>query len=121
MVLEGLKYQLTKDGWKDVQPGMFAGISFDLITSRKKWGASLRVLVKVLQEADEGTMTIWRAHFNELRKRSKGIFIADYFSLCLIFENIEETAIEMFSKDSIASCNSITVRLALSVSFSSKY
>lgn len=100
MDLEYLKDELTRRGWTDLQPGTHEGIKFDLIGSRGKALARWSVLVRVLQKADEATMTIWRAHFNEVSKRSKGVLIGKYFVLCLICEEVDNPVLDMISKDS---------------------
>jgi hypothetical protein len=88
MNLEYVRGELTKGGWKKVQPGQHLGLTFDLVGERHFALTKWNILVKVLPKLDAGAAEEWKANFAMISKKSQSLIWGKCFVLCLVAEQV---------------------------------
>jgi hypothetical protein len=73
MNIESIKSEFEKSGWKNVGPGSYLNVVFDLVGSRRFTITKWKILVKVLPMLDQVEAAVWKANFGELRRKSKSL------------------------------------------------
>lgn len=99
MNLEYLRQDLAQAGWKELQPGQYLGIPFDLIGGKgglTKWN----VYVCVIPRLDQATASTWQQNFQLMNKKAKSIIWGKCFLLCLIAQEVAPEVLEMLKGDS---------------------
>jgi hypothetical protein len=99
MNLDYIKSQLSKAGWKNIQPGSHVEIDFDLVGSRHFLFTKWNVLVKVLPILDREATTTWQANFKRISQKSKSFIWGKCFLLCLIAEDVSPEVSKSISAD----------------------
>ena len=88
MNLQSLKAQLSSSGWKNISPGEYKGIEFNLIGTRHFAFLPWHILVRSLPLLDIPTLAGWQKIFDDLNASSKKFPFGSCFLLVLIVEEI---------------------------------
>ena len=100
MHLDNIKLRLSQNGWKDIGSGIYLGIGFDLVGSRRFLFTKWRVLVKTIPILDRDALLLWRSNFETISKKSKSLIWGSCFLLCLLAESVSDDLVREVHGDS---------------------
>ena len=99
MNLDQLAKWLIDDGWKDVRPGNYVGIDFDLVGNRGYFDDKWKLLVKKLLRLDRKIARGWHTKFDNAGNETKNRFAGRFFIVCLLVDEVNSKALKPVQAD----------------------
>jgi len=111
MKVDDLKYRLSDIGWKDIAPGRYMGIDFDIIGSRRFLFTKWTVLVKRINSLDRDEIAKWQTLFQTFSEKSKSWWVGKCFLLCLLVDHVSGDLLDLLTaKDSFGLLGAVRMK-----------